>query len=78
MAGAIAGALTGVVALSFLEVALSSKDGTKELGTVASLTQSAVNRLVNPSIPLIGSAKATTAAQTPATSPIKTSPVLLT
>lgn len=50
---ALRGALVGVLTLTALEAAVSSKDSAGNVSTVVGLAASAINRLVDPAVPLI-------------------------
>jgi len=50
---ALRGVVAGVLALSALELVLSSSEAAKNAGGAFELAASAINRLVDPSVPLI-------------------------
>lgn len=50
---ALRGIIAGTIGLSFLEAVVSSQSAAKNTGALFDLAASAMNRLVDPSVPLI-------------------------
>lgn len=50
---AVGGIVIGTLALSALEAVVTSKAGTENVSTVVDLATKTINRLVDPSVPLI-------------------------